>query len=185
MSASMKIGPSVGLADDRDGRERRAGRDQVEDPSEDLVEVEPPLLRRRGPGEIQERLDRALQATDLLLQHRQGTTAQAGRVAALDGGLDEDLHRGEGIAQLVREPGRQLAEGRELLGPERLALGPLEPLDHRADLVGHPPQQDVQALDVPVRREVDRPHDPVQLARGDADRDAELVDRAADPRAIP
>src|SRR5262249_2234685 len=138
-------------------------------------------LQPRRPREVEETLESALQARDLLLQHGQVAAAQLGGAGTVrTGRLHEQLHRHEGVAQLVSQSGCQLPQRRQLLAAAKLTLAALEALDHRADLLGDAAQGLAQFLEPRAGREGYRPDDLVELAGCVADWHAQPDDGAAD-----
>ena len=106
-------------------------------------------------------------------------------LAAFCGGLDQDLHGGEGVAQLVGEPGRQLAQGGELLRAEHLAPALLEPMDDGADLLGDPVEHALQAGDVPGGERVSGPTTSLSLPAASRMGTLSWAIERLMPRAIP
>src|SRR5262245_59557058 len=155
------------------------GGHQADGLQEHRAGLEPPRPRLRRPGEIEERLHQVLQAGDLFLDDGQ---VAAGQLASLPRrrGLDQEFHRHQGVAQLVGQAGGELARGGQLLGPQGVALRPLQPVDDHSHPLGDGAQDRLQVVQAPARREGDGPDDVGQPAGGVADGDAELHQGAVD-----
>jgi hypothetical protein len=134
---------------DPDQRRRRPPGAECQGLLDQSADVKGPLLGPGRPGEIQERLHEPLEPVDLLLQYvqvaaaqpRSGPGVRAGHLGRGTGRgtLHEELHRGQRVAQLVGHAGRQLADRRQLFGPEDLVLLLLQALDDRPDPLADQP----------------------------------------------
>src|SRR5579885_1657393 len=106
---------------------------QVEGVADQLAEIAALAHGFRGPGEVEQRLDLALQADDLLVNDPQVLGGErAGRLGR-QGGADEELDARQGVADLVGHAGGQLADSGQLLGSEHLLLLLLRAGDDLAD----------------------------------------------------
>ena len=94
------------------------------------------------------------------------------------GFLDEDFHGRQRIAQLVRQAGGKVPQGGHLLGAKHLQLALLQAVHDRADVVGHPVQEDVQVLDSRGRDDVDRADHFFEPSAGDPNGHIEFHDGA-------
>ena len=112
-----------------------------------------------------------------MLDDRQVVGRQPGGRVAFQAGLHEHLDRRERVADFVGDAGRHLADGRQLLGAEHLALALLELLDDALDLFDHALHLPVQARQVALFVQRHRPQLAVEPAGGVADAHAQLVDR--------
>ena len=108
-------------------------------------------------------------------------------LAVLQARLDEHLDRRERVADLVGDAGGELADGRELLGPEDLALALLELLHHLLDAGRESFHLVVQFAEASFAGEDDLGNDRAELAGRVPDLDLQPADRpapgASDPEA--
>src|SRR5262249_56252556 len=86
---------------------------------------------------------------------------------------------GERVADFVGDAGGELAHGRQLLGPQQLALVPLQPLGHGLDLPDDVLHLPVEAVEVAVGHDADSRNVAVEVLGQVLDVYAEPVDRLA------
>jgi hypothetical protein len=111
------------------------GREKADELGQHFSHVKGPFFGPGRPGEIEKQLDGTLQPADLLFEDRKVAFIQAGGRDALGGGLHQDLHGHERVAQLVGDAGRHLPDRRQVLGPACIPLALLEAFDDGADPV--------------------------------------------------
>ena len=124
--------------------------DQLDGLLHNLAEIAAAFFQFGRAGEIEKRLDRTLQSSDLCCEDGQVAAGQPAGIARLGRAGDEHLHRRERIAKFVGQAGSKLSQSRHLLVAEHRSLVLLQPIDHRSHMVGHAARKMASRLSMPA-----------------------------------